>query len=344
MLLLAALWGLGRLPVERVRREVVDTRDRLSGLIQVLDLPTPLPPTPTTARVAAVLRTATPMIFPTIVVSPTLTETISEPVDAEAAAAGLVAITTTLTVTPTQLTQSAMSVTQTVAPTLAATQIMTATAPVPATTASPTRAGTPTAVSAAAAKAGGVAYVVKAGDTLSGIGLQFGVPWEEIASANDISLATGLQIGQMLQIPVAGASRVPTETPRPKASPRPATATPTTVPMLSAPILESPAAGERKDGELTEIDLRWQPVSGIPAAAQYQVTIEWNEGGQKQSYVWYTTSVAQRLPTWLWGRADQPGRSYDWFVTVVQLGTDGKGGERVLALSPPSSTRAFEWQ
>ena len=42
-------------------------------------------------------------------------------------------------------------------------------------------------------------------------------------------------------------------------------------------------------------------------------------------------------------RADQPDRKYTWFVRVVQVTTDGQGGERVIPLSPPSGMRAFYW-
>jgi LysM repeat protein len=351
---LVALWGLGRLPVERVRREIVDTRDRLSGLVQVLDLPTSLPPTPTAVRVAAALRTATPMVFPTIAATQALTVTLSGTEGADQPVAQ--AITATLTMTRTS------ALTPTVSPTLTVSGTPPATQPAPTTTptatATPARSGTstpaakgsPTPPAArdstpkpAVTGTAGVTYVVKAGDTLAGIGAQFGIPWQDIAVANKIGAATGLQIGQRLAIPAAGAPSQPTAAPRPKATPTPVAATPTAFPELSAPALDNPADGSTPQGDTAEIQLQWQPVPDMPADAQYQVTIEWVEGGQRQSYVWYTASTAQRLPTWLWGRADQPARSYRWFVTVVQLGTDGKGGERVVALSPPSPARRLDW-
>ena len=217
-LVLVALWGLGRLPVERVRREIVDTRDRLSGLVQVLELPTSLPPTPTAARVAAALRTATPMVFPTIVATQTLTVTLAglEGTDQPVAQA----ITATLAMTPTSAITPTVSVTLTMAGTPPSTQPAPTATPIPTVTATPARAGTsvpavkgsPTPPSArdsaptpaVASPAGaGVTYVVKAGDTLAGIGEQFSIPWQDIAVANNIGAATGLQIGQRLRIPQA---------------------------------------------------------------------------------------------------------------------------------------------
>jgi len=328
-----------------VRQEIVDTRDRLSGLVQVLDLPTAMPMTPTPVRVAAALPTARPMAVPTIVVTQTLTAALSALEDTDQQVAE--AITATLTMTPSSAIAPTAVVTPTVMATLVATQLAPTRAPSPAVTASPTH--TPTSAPAAkaspnslpaATKASGVIYVVKSGDTLAGIGAQYGIAWQDLAAANNISAATGLQIGQTLRIPVAGA--LPAATPRPTATPAVA---PTSSSMVSAPILENPADGSRADGERAEIELRWQPVPNMPAGALYQVTVQYVEGGQKRSDpLTPTASTGQRFPPWLYGRADLPGRRYTWFVTVVRMTTDGKGGEVAVPLSPPSVSRSFEWQ
>ena len=57
--------------------------------------------------------------------------------------------------------------------------------------ASPTPSATPTSTT----------YTVKSGDTLTGIADQFGTSPEAIQRANNITNATGLQIGQQLTIP-----------------------------------------------------------------------------------------------------------------------------------------------
>ncbi|WP_411121717.1 N-acetylmuramoyl-L-alanine amidase [Streptomyces sp. x-19] len=48
----------------------------------------------------------------------------------------------------------------------------------------------------------GSTYVVKSGDTLSGIGKRFGVSWERIAQANKITAPYVIKPGQLLTIPV----------------------------------------------------------------------------------------------------------------------------------------------
>jgi LysM repeat protein len=346
---LVVLWGLGRLPVERVRREIVDTRDRLSGLVQVLDVPTALAPTPTVARVAAA-RTATPMVSSTITATQTLTMTLPEAESSEQQITER--ITLTVAMTPTSVIASTVVVSPTASATPAATQPAPTLTPTPTAKASPVRTATsaPSAKSSpaptsATAKASGVTYVVKSGDTLAGIGAQYGIAWQDIAAANNINAATRLQVGQTLRIPVAGAPPAPTAPPRPKATATPSPAPATPLPTVSAPILENPAGGSRAEGETAEIELRWQPVPGMPAGGLYQVTVEYVEGGQKRiDSLPATASTGQRFPPWLYGRADLPGRQYTWYVTVVRMATDGKGGEIAIPLSPPSAPRSFGWQ
>jgi hypothetical protein len=96
-------------------------------------------------------------------------------------------------------------------------------------------------------------------------------------------------------------------------------------------------------GEGTPIILQWQTRESLPLGTVYRVTISDTEQGipVTRTFDWKATSFP--VPPWLWGKADQPARQYQWFVQVVQLATDGKGGERVIELSPPSETRTFFW-
>jgi LysM repeat protein len=85
--------------------------------------------------------------------------------------------------------------------------------------------------SPAPASTGEGAYIVQAGDTLSGIALQFGVSLSDLASANKISVMSYVYIGQTLRIP--GQSAAPTPAPA---------ATPTKAPVATAPA-QSNASG-----------------------------------------------------------------------------------------------------
>jgi uncharacterized protein YkwD/LysM repeat protein len=53
--------------------------------------------------------------------------------------------------------------------------------------------------------AGGLAYTVQGGDTLSGIAVRYGIGWEALAAANGLGEYSVLQVGQALYIPGAGA-------------------------------------------------------------------------------------------------------------------------------------------
>ena len=74
-----------------------------------------------------------------------------------------------------------------------------------------------------------VTYRVVAGDNPSSIGARFGVSPNEILRVNNLTNASGLQIGQVLVIPVTATpapTATPTATPTPQSTPAP-TATPT---------------------------------------------------------------------------------------------------------------------
>lgn len=61
----------------------------------------------------------------------------------------------------------------------------------------------------APAPAGGSNYIVKPGDTLSGIGTKFGVDWKTIAAVNGIANPNLIYPGQRLTIPGSGAAPAP---------------------------------------------------------------------------------------------------------------------------------------
>ncbi len=210
-------------------------------------------------------------------------------------------------------------------------------------------AGSAAAPAPAAPRAEPTKYKVQSGDNLSSIATKFGITWEELARANGLTSKSVLRIGQELTIPVAGSAVVPTATQAPSATTvarAAATATPVPpppAPDLPAPVLTGPGDQASFRGDNAIIELQWNPVLGMTSAQQYQVVVRWIEQGGPQEHWWVTTAAGSRVPTWLYLRADQPDRKYTWFVRVVQVTTDGQGGERVIPLSPPSGMRAFYW-
>lgn len=334
VLAIGGLWGLGKLPLDRIGETVRNVRSNISGLVQVFG--------PASSGSAAEAPTATPQALaqitappPTAVPSPTD----SAAVPVETAPVEPMAAPTSADALPAPTETPAPTATPTALPTATATLAPTPTPLPPTPTAQPAR---PTATRPAG---GTTTYRVQSGDTLSTIAAKFGITWEALAAANGLTARSVLQIGQMLVIPIPGAARPPTATPRPAApaTPTPQPPEPTPAPFLAAPTLANPGDQAPFSGGDAFIELKWDQVPGFATGMQYQITIRWAEQGAPQEHRWFTTAISTRVPLWLWGRADQPVRQYTWFVTAVQVTTDGKGGERVIPLSPPSVSRVFYW-
>jgi LysM repeat protein len=347
-LVLVVLWSLGKMPIERVGQEIAGIKSKVSGLVQVLG------PAPTNTKATAtpqLLARTTPAAPPTPTAedeppvsapdeelsigtgaddSPTAEPSPTQPdlnADAETPAAGQQ--TATVAVTPTS------TATPTLPPSPTATPVPpTATLPPPAPSATPAAGGTANT------------YRIQSGDTLSGVAQRFNVSLEALLAANRITANTTLRIGQTLVIPGAGAPLAPTATPKPRATATPAKPVlpPTPAPYLSAPVLTGPGDLATYRGDAAQIYLIWDAVPGMAADDRYQVVIRWIEQGalQEKSDL-FTPATSIQMPTWLWGRADQPERRYQWFVRPVRLSTDGRGGELVSPLGPTSPIRTLYW-
>jgi LysM repeat protein len=401
----AALWGLGELPIERIKTEVASVRTRVASVVQVLG-PAAGPsreatPRPTQAAIAAAnTRTATPTsvalptkrpteILPTITPLGEITATVS--------VTGTVAATATVSL-PALTPTPEPTATATAAPTATPTPEPTAT-PAPEPTATQTQPPAPSGrvtykvqsgdtLSSIAAKygitwqdlaqanglnsrstlrvgqelvipgkGGAVApppptaasaptkYVVKSGDTLSSIAARYGITWQELAQANGLTSSSRLRVGQELIVPVKGAPQAaaPTATAaRPTAAPPTPTAAPAA--LLPAPELLSPGDQTPFSGSGSFIELVWSKADDLPAGAGYRVSIRWIEEGAPMEYlVPVTTATSIRMPSWLFGKADQPARQYTWSVRIVRTTTDGQGGEKDLLLSPSSVSRVLYW-
>jgi len=333
---LAALWGFGKLPVDSILGEVADVRARVEGVVRVLG-PVATDSAESEASGSQPVATiVTPQVVAALENTPAPTSiTASEPEPAELMAE---------TVTP-QVSTEEVIASPTAEPTATPAPTATATAtPEPTATPTATATATETAIPTQVPAAGGrTTYRVKAGDTLSGIAGQFGIAWQDLAAANNLTSRSTLSVGQELVVPLGGVAAPPTPTAasRPTATPAPS---PTPVQLLAAPKLLSPADQTPYSGASADFELVWSVVGDMPFGAQYQVTIRWIEQGIPVEYSdLYTTATSIRMPGWLFARADQPARQYSWSVRVVQITTDGQGGQKVILLSPSSATHVLYW-
>lgn len=338
---LAALWGFGKLPVDSILGEVADVRARVEGVVRVLGPVATDSAEAEAPGVEPVEATATPQVVAALDNTPAATSiNAPEPEPTELIAATLTPqlgseeVAASPTVEPTVLPTATPTATDTPEPTAVPTATATATAPATAT-AAPTQAP---------AAGGRTTYRVKSGDTLSGIAGQFGIDWQDLAAANNLTSRSTLSVGQELVVPIGGSAAPP---PAPTAAPRPTqivAPSPTPVQLLPAPQLLSPADQTPYSGASADFELVWSVVPGMPFGAQYQVTIRWIEQGSPVEYSdLYTTATSIRMPGWLFARADQPARQYSWSVRVVQTTTDGQGGQKVILLSPSSATHVLYW-
>jgi LysM repeat protein len=326
----AAYWGWGQLPVQQVKQEAAVAQAKISSLVQIPELATPSA-TPTQGSLVA----RSTQLSPTATWTPAPTQTRPPPATASP----------TPSATPTSGPAEYVVVAgdslgligdkldlpwQTIAAINGINQ-NTVIRPgdklkLPTSTPAPTRPAATVAPAATAAMTAAPEATVT-------------------PTAAPTNTPTSAPTVPPTAPPAATASQ-PTATPRPTATPAPTpTPAPTSAPapVLSAPVLLMPGDRNSSTGEGTTIVLQWQTKENLPLGTVYRVTISDTEQGAPvtRTFDWKATSFP--VPPWLWGKADQPARQYNWSVQVVQLATDGKGGERVIELSPPSETRTFFW-
>jgi LysM repeat protein len=372
VVILAGLWGLGRLPIRQVWQEVNDTRARLASLVQIPELPTPVPtpaatrglarvqmsPTATLALAAVTPRpTLAAIATPSAIASPTGTATLATPTATPTAAQfyviqsgdSLAGIGARLGLDWQLIAKLNGISASTVLQVGQKLKLPTPTSRPPTPT--PTRdtrpvTKTPTASLRATASptAALPSTTPKTSPSVTLPGLVR--PGRGTVSPTRPTSPTGMATATKAAATATRAPAGPTTTPRPRPTATPAPPTATTTPGFPSPVLVGPGEGASFSGENAEIVLTWQAMGGLPADAKYRVSIRWTENGVPQMYSLPLIGQSQtsvRMPMWLFQRADQPARRYTWFVIVVQVTTDGKGGERVIELSPPSESRSLSW-
>lgn len=180
---------------------------------------------------------------------------------------------------------------------------------------------------------GGLMYIVKSGDTLSGIAERYGSRVDWILTANNLNPADYLRVGQALLVPLAPI----TPTPTPTAPVTPQAPTPTQVPTLAAPTLLSPPDGSVISGQ-NEVTLTWMAVGTLKADEWYVVTLFAGDK-PRPAATWWTKSTAWRLPAALRGTT-RAGVDFTWRVQVRRGSPEQPGP----AISPSSVERRFTWR
>ncbi|MBX3061532.1 MAG: LysM peptidoglycan-binding domain-containing protein [Anaerolineae bacterium] len=184
-------------------------------------------------------------------------------------------------------------------------------------------------------------YIVKDGDDVTGIRLQYGITLQRLCQLNepygqlncgtcDFTAAVPgcrptIVIGQTLFVP--GPTPTPTITPTLTGS---ETATPT--PGYAVPLLLSPALNKTVNGSA---QLMWMP-TGVLNADEYYL-VEWTDMSTASTLQMRVKEPTLRLPAEL-QPADGTAHTINWRVVVAR-----DGGDSDILLSPISNIFSFVW-
>ena len=168
-----------------------------------------------------------------------------------------------------------------------------------------------------------VTHVVRSGDTISGLALEYDVPEQNIIAANQLENPNFLQVGMELMIPVGGLSEAT------------ATFTPAPTPT-DTPIPFEPPSAELTATAAAELGLTATPLpTPLPSEGELQIDVSEVVGvGQIDQERIVLTSVGDRRADMEgWTLSDQEGNVYTFpnfrlwaggSVTVhTRIGTDG---------------------
>jgi len=196
---------------------------------------------------------------------------------------------------------------------------------------------TSSAQPAARPTAAEIVHVVKAGENLSNIAIDYGASVDVIMVANGIKDPTKLRVGQKLVIPSGTATPVPTATANPTASPTPAMPYKPPSPLWPINGTKLPA------GE--PVVLSWTSVGILDPEEYYVVHLERLRGPiVTESWTQWLQQTSWRVPTSVRSAEPTKGQLYRWDIVVMRhTATDEDGTWSGIPLSNPSSERRFLW-
>ncbi len=188
----------------------------------------------------------------------------------------------------------------------------------------------------------GSTYVVRPGDSLSGIAARFNVSMAAIMEVNGITNPDALQEGQELVIPGVSPS---TETPGIGGPPTP------TIPSqfcYSAPVPLAPANDWQFRDQDAEgpILLNWLSVGLLAEDEWYSVTVLYVAGDESagQEIFDFTKATSYRIPSEMRPPVEAESRLFQWRVGVVRLvKNDPEGSPDVVPIAEQSEARSFYW-
>jgi len=208
------------------------------------------------------------------------------------------------------------------------------TAPTPAPAKPTKQAATPSSPSKPSA--GDTTYVVRSGDTMSGIAQRHGVALTKLLAANKLKSSSIIYVGQKITVPRVGSSATPS-TPAPN---------PTPPSGYQYPSKTAQAVAESK-AKLAAIDVpsRTETTAMIRATAtrhgvdpKLALAVAWLESGWYQRAVSYTDAIGvmQLMPVAQTWASQLAGRSLDRYDTQDNI----TGGVLIIRASRPAPTRA----
>lgn len=174
-----------------------------------------------------------------------------------------------------------------------------------------------------------VSYIIKSGDTLLGIALEYGTTVEAINAVNPDTSLDLIFPGQEIKVPLA--------TPTPTATPTiPPTPTATPGPAYSTPNLLSPSPGQVVDDEV--LLFNWTSTGLLAQDEFYVLQLNWANGEYHE--IWLKNSG------WRVTKAQRPENGFiKWTVSIMrQTGANPDGSPTGINLTLPAEQRTVEWR
>ncbi len=208
--------------------------------------------------------------------------------------------------------------------------------PYPTATEAPQATSTPLAEEATRNACEKVAYTVQAGDSLSSIAINYGIPQAEIKSFNGLA-NDSVFIGNSIWIPLCKRAATPGPTP-----------TATIPPPYPAPNLLLPTDAASFTLASDNITLQWASVGVLRDNEAYVVTVvdatDSANDSQGRRLVAYVTDTKYIIPADFRPKDNVPHGLRWWISTVRQTGSDDQGQPIWTSAGAQSLQRIFIWQ